>query len=239
MTFGPAYGVLKQNFMGAKIKTIFDSVSYSKSDVTAEFEKLKTSDNDLWIKSLTCLNGLFFMGFVDHRNDLKCQITNYILLASSGVIMAVILFKFLSALQLSGHRNPEKQSRFAICLVPCYTEGELSLKKTLESIANLEYDAKHRLLFIVADGNVVGQGNDSSTPRILLDILGVDSTVEPKSFAFESIGKGSQQLNFTLACIILSSSKFLLFLWLKLASLPRLFDPVIGVFLSAVKIYFV
>ncbi|KAJ2363444.1 Chitin synthase, class 6, partial [Coemansia sp. RSA 2610] len=53
----------------------------------------------------------------------------------------------------------------------------------------------HRLLFIICDGNIVGSGNDRPTPRIVLDILGVDPKLDPPARSFRSIGEGGQQHN--------------------------------------------
>jgi chitin synthase len=75
-------------------------------------------------------------------------------------------------------------------------QGEGSLAKTIDSLAALEYDDKHKLIFVIADGMIIGSGNDRPTPRIVLDILGVDPLVEPDSFAFESLGDGNKQLNY-------------------------------------------
>jgi chitin synthase len=43
---------------------------------------------------------------------------------------------------------------------------------------------------------IIGSGNDRPTPRIVLDILGVDPTVDPESFAYQSLGEGNNQLNY-------------------------------------------
>lgn len=42
---------------------------------------------------------------------------------------------------------------------------------------------------------IIGAGNDRPTPRIVLDILGVDPSYDPESFAFQSLGEGNAQLN--------------------------------------------
>jgi chitin synthase len=42
---------------------------------------------------------------------------------------------------------------------------------------------------------IIGHGNDRPTPRIVLDILGVDPDVDPEAVAFQSVGEGSKQLN--------------------------------------------
>lgn len=43
---------------------------------------------------------------------------------------------------------------------------------------------------------IVGSGNDRPTPRIVLDILGVNPTVDPEALPFESLGEGDKQLNY-------------------------------------------
>jgi chitin synthase len=102
----------------------------------------------------------------------------------------------LAALQLTGKRNPELLDKFVICQVPCYTEGEDSLRRTIDSLAALNYDDKRKLLFIICDGNIIGSGNDRTTPRIVLDILGVDPKLDPEPLLFKSVGEGSRALNY-------------------------------------------
>lgn len=80
--------------------------------------------------------------------------------------------------------------------MPCYTEGEESLKKTIDSLATLNYDDKRKLIFVICDGMIVGAGNDRPTPRIVLDILGVDQTVEPDPLMYKAVAEGSKQLNY-------------------------------------------
>ena len=86
--------------------------------------------------------------------------------------------------------------KFVICQVPCYTEGEDSLRRTIDSLAALNYDDKRKLLFLICDGNIIGSGNDRTTPRIVLDILGVDPKLDPEPLLFKSIGEGSKQINY-------------------------------------------
>ncbi|KAG1242416.1 hypothetical protein G6F68_016200 [Rhizopus microsporus] len=42
---------------------------------------------------------------------------------------------------------------------------------------------------------IVGSGNDRSTPRIVLDILGVDPNLDPEPMSFLSLGEGKKQHN--------------------------------------------
>ncbi|KAJ3370280.1 hypothetical protein HDU91_006422 [Kappamyces sp. JEL0680] len=165
-------------------------------DASKAMASLKATDPTQYSNVMSCLDDLFLVGGVDHRNDLVCIIPNYILLAFSVVLVSVIGFKFIAALQFSGKRAPEDHDKFVICQVPCYTEGEVSLHRTLDSLANLRYDDKHKLLFVVCDGMIIGSGNDRPTPRIVLDILGHDPLEDPESFCYQSLGDGNNQLNF-------------------------------------------
>ncbi|KAI8906445.1 chitin synthase-domain-containing protein [Gorgonomyces haynaldii] len=180
------------NFMGADMGMII--ATSNGLDATPKLEQFKQQKPQEWKSAMGCLNGLFYVGSIDHRNDLQCQITNYILLGASCLLVLVIGVKFLASLQLKKIGVPEEMDKFAICLVPCYTENEQSLRKTIDSIASLDYSDKRRLLFVVCDGMVIGNGNDRPTPRIVLDIL--ENQKESQSFAFESLGVGHQKLNY-------------------------------------------
>ncbi|KAI0065969.1 glycosyltransferase family 2 protein [Artomyces pyxidatus] len=146
--------------------------------------------------NMQCLNNLFYIGKTDFRKDARCQVQNYLLITFTVILMASVAVKFLAALQLGGKRNPEMLDKFVICQVPCYTEGEDSLRRTIDSLAALNYDDKRKLLFLICDGNIIGSGNDRTTPRIVLDILGVDPKLDPEPLLFKSIGEGSRQLNY-------------------------------------------
>ncbi|WFD32263.1 chitin synthase [Malassezia sp. CBS 17886] len=144
----------------------------------------------------TCLDRAFYVGKADFRLQARCQVQDYLLLSFSVLIFVSIFAKFVSALQLARRPTPEQQDRFVICHVPCYTEDEDSLRKTLESIAEQQYDDKRKLLFIVCDGMITGRGNERPTPRIVLDILGVAPGVDPEPLPFKSVAEGSKQLNY-------------------------------------------
>lgn len=146
--------------------------------------------------SLNCIQQTFYVGKVDFRFTARCQANNWILLAFTCILCAVILTKFLSALQLGSKRRPSPQDKFVICQVPAYTEGEDSLRKALDSLTALDYDNKRKLICVICDGVIVGKGNDRPTPKIVLDILGVDPKVDPPALPFKSVGVGSEQLNY-------------------------------------------
>jgi chitin synthase len=165
-------------------------------DLTSAFSTLAESNSTMVAASQQCLDNYFYAGRVDFRNSVKCQVTNYLLLAFTIILCSVILVKFLAALQLGSKRRPAPQDKFVICQVPAYTEGEDQLRKGLDSLTALAYDNKRKLICVICDGMIVGGGNDRPTPKIVLDVLGVDPKIDPPALPFKSVGAGSEQLNY-------------------------------------------
>ncbi|GAA5809891.1 hypothetical protein MFLAVUS_003306 [Mucor flavus] len=163
-------------------------------DITDNWNALPLSD-EVKLRQRVCLRNLYFSGAVDQRNSARCLFAEYLLLIVTIFLCSIIVFKFLAALQFRTRREPERQDKFVVCQVPCYTEGEDELKKTIDSIAALQYDDKRKLLFIICDGMVIGGGNDRPTSRIVLDILGVGSKADPEALSFFSVGEGQKQHN--------------------------------------------
>ncbi|KAJ9479525.1 putative Chitin synthase 3 (putative) [Pseudozyma hubeiensis] len=186
----PAY-----SFLDSSIVSLFRA--QAGSDITGDFEDAMSSFNQTYRGAMqACLDNVFYVGKTDFRNTARCEVQNYLLLAFSVLLVTTVLAKFIAALQLGTKRTPEQQDKFVICQVPCYTESEDELRKTIDSVAGLEYDDKRKLLFLICDGMIVGSGNDRSTPRIVLDILGVDPKIDPEPLMFKSIAEGSKQLNY-------------------------------------------
>jgi chitin synthase len=163
-------------------------------DITQSFA---TSGNDTSRRATSqCLNNYFYVGKTDYRKTPRCQVQNYMLLAFTIILCCVIGIKFLAALQLGSKARPSPQDKFVICQVPAYTEGEDQLRKGLDSLTALAYDNKRKLICVICDGMIVGGGNDRPTPKIVLDILGVDPKNDPPALEFKSVGAGSEQLNY-------------------------------------------
>ncbi|EPE09998.1 chitin synthase 6 [Ophiostoma piceae UAMH 11346] len=172
------------------------------TDITDAWNKLITSaesNNTAKVNianSMNCIKNNFYVGVPDFRDTPRCKVNGYILLAFTIIICIVIVVKFLSALQFGSKRRPAPQDKFVICQVPAYTEGEDSLRQALDSLTALQYDNKRKLICVICDGVIVGEGNDRPTPKIVLDILGVDPKVDPPALPFKSVGTGSEQLNY-------------------------------------------
>lgn len=180
------------NFMDEGIVSLFQT--RSGQDLTKYWEALDMTP-EYRQNMLTCMNNLFYVGDLDTRDSVQCQFAKYILLAVSMLLVSVIGFKFFAALQFSRKNVPENLDKFLICTVPAYTEDEDSLRRAIDSAARMRYDDKRKLLFIICDGMIIGQGNDRPTPRIVLDILGVPENVDPEPLSFESLGEGQRQHN--------------------------------------------
>ena len=180
------------NFMDPSVVELFQQ--RAGEDVTKYFEALPL-DPALRQRMQICMDNLFYVGDLDTRNSAQCLFAKYILLAISLLLVSVIGFKFLAALQFGKKNMPENLDKFVIATVPAYTEDEESLRRAIDSAARMRYDDKRKLLFIICDGMIIGQGNDRPTPRIVLDILGVPETVDPEPLSFESLGEGMKQHN--------------------------------------------
>ncbi len=176
-------------------KSVLDVFKFAGgTDITKELDGLNI-DKDILQRQKVCLRNLFLVGKVDNRQSAACQFSKYLLLVIAILMVSIIGFKFLAALNFSAMRAPEDHDKFVICQVPCYTEGESSLRTTIDSLARMNYDDKRKLLVVICDGMIVGSGNDRPTPRIVLDILGSDPNLDPEPLSFVSLGEGAKQHN--------------------------------------------
>ncbi|KAI8621140.1 chitin synthase-domain-containing protein [Chytriomyces sp. MP71] len=92
-----------------------------------------------------------------------------------------------------------------LCMVTAYSEGEGSLRGTLDSIANSYYPGTHKCLFVVADGIVKGSENTQTTPDILIDMIEVDERFQkddpklggdPVAYSYVAIADGANRKNY-------------------------------------------
>ncbi|KAI6780445.1 Chitin synthase-like protein [Emericellopsis cladophorae] len=195
-------GVDTYQFLNEKITDIFaDNPGENiKKLVDVVLDEARASTNETERANILytwdCIDNMFYKGRTDFRESPRCTVNNWFLLAFAIIMCAVILVKFVAALQFGSKRRPAAQDKFVICQVPAYTEGEDSLRKAVDSLTALQYDNKRKLICVICDGVIVGQGNDRPTPKIVLDILGVDPKVDPPALPFKSVGPGSDQLNY-------------------------------------------
>lgn len=100
-------------------------------------------------------------------------------------------------LAMRGTNSPEDQDDlYTIILVTCYSEGEVGIRNTLESLAGTSYPDEKKLLFVVADGMITGSGNDRSTPDIIVDMLSHDPAIgSSMAMSYLAIADGTKQHN--------------------------------------------
>ncbi|CCF57079.1 hypothetical protein KAFR_0C00840 [Kazachstania africana CBS 2517] len=84
-----------------------------------------------------------------------------------------------------------------ICFVTCYSEEYQAIRTTLDSLATTDYPNSHKMLMVVCDGIIKGQGNDKTTPEIVLSM--VENFVVPpqevKPHSYVAVTSGSKRHN--------------------------------------------
>ncbi|ORX81719.1 hypothetical protein K493DRAFT_241521 [Basidiobolus meristosporus CBS 931.73] len=86
---------------------------------------------------------------------------------------------------------------YTMMLVTCYSEGAEGIRTTLDSLALTDYPQSHKLILVIADGIIVGSGNDMSTPDICLSMM-KDFVIAPenvKPYSYVAIADGSKRHN--------------------------------------------
>ncbi|KAK9425078.1 putative Family 2 glycosyltransferase [Seiridium unicorne] len=85
----------------------------------------------------------------------------------------------------------------SICLVTAYSEGELGLRTTLDSIATTDYPNSHKVILVICDGLIKGKGEAMTTPDIVLAMM-KDHTVPPdevEAFSYVAVASGAKRHN--------------------------------------------
>ncbi|TQN74165.1 Chitin synthase 4 [Colletotrichum shisoi] len=84
-----------------------------------------------------------------------------------------------------------------MCLVTGYSEGELGIRTTLDSIAMTDYPNSHKVIVIICDGIIKGKGETMSTPDYCLSMM-KDHTIPPdevEPFSYVAVASGSKRHN--------------------------------------------
>ncbi|RXW24535.1 hypothetical protein EST38_g1315 [Candolleomyces aberdarensis] len=84
-----------------------------------------------------------------------------------------------------------------ICLVTAYSESIEGLRTTLDSLATTDYPNSHKLILVIADGMVKGDGNDMLTPEIVISMM-KDFVIPPEdveAHSYVAIADGHKRHN--------------------------------------------
>lgn len=105
-------------------------------------------------------------------------IANIILWINTVTIFSLIIAKFSLATIYAWYSKTRPVSVRGntpiILQVTCYSEGEEGLRATLDSLTLLDYNDDYKLIIVVSDGDIKGQGEEETTPEILRRICDVD-----------------------------------------------------------------
>ncbi|RYP65943.1 hypothetical protein DL769_006170 [Monosporascus sp. CRB-8-3] len=85
----------------------------------------------------------------------------------------------------------------SICLVTAYSEGEMGLRTTLDSIAMTDYPNSHKVILVICDGLIKGHGETETTPDIVLRMM-KDHIIPPEEvqpFSYVAVASGSKRHN--------------------------------------------
>jgi chitin synthase len=82
-----------------------------------------------------------------------------------------------------------------LCLVTAYSEGELGIRSTLDSVAMTDYPNSHKTILVICDGVIKGKGETMSTPDIILGMMKDHSILpdEVPAFSYVAVASGSKR----------------------------------------------
>ncbi|KAF9095898.1 hypothetical protein BGX29_008838 [Mortierella sp. GBA35] len=96
----------------------------------------------------------------------------------------------------TGKKAAGRKNLYTAMLVTCYSEGENSIRTTLDSLANTSYSVKHKCIVVICDGIVHGHGNKKTTPDIVVNMLDLSpGSDSPKAASYLAIADGEKQHN--------------------------------------------
>lgn len=104
-----------------------------------------------------------------------------------------------SSVMIPASMTPEDigNDPYIVCLVTCYSEGLDGISATLSSLSSTEYPTNRKLIFVVADGMITGEGESMSTPDICVSLMCPDlrfGTPTPMQYRSVAAGKKAQNM---------------------------------------------
>ncbi|CAB4424697.1 unnamed protein product [Rhizophagus irregularis] len=155
--------------------------------------------------AVDCLVDKYFAGKID-KQTIGCFTSLLFLNISLTTILGVV-FTFSKPVKVTSRvsKTPTNTSKimskignnlFCVLLVTCYSEGEIGIRTTCESLAATDYPNDKKLLFLICDGIITGSGNLRSTPNICIGMMELIPEFEnPRPMSYIAIGEGAKQNN--------------------------------------------
>lgn len=165
------------------------------SDFIQKYRGAAADTSELDPDCLKCFQDTFYAGKLTFKSN-GCVLADVLLWLSTVIIFSLILVRFFLALFYAWYSRSRpcnvRGNTPVILQVTCYSEGEAGLRATLDSLTLLDYNEDYKLIVVVSDGDVKGQGEEHSTPDILRRICTVDDS-EP--LAYVSLVPGHKRYN--------------------------------------------
>ena len=118
-----------------------------------------------------CLEEMFYYGLLDDNPDTFCATLNIMMYVMLICVASLMVIQFIASMIYicPRHRTYSEEDVVSpvMIMVPCYNEGDNELRKTIKSVLNTSYPDENKVLLMVADGLVTGDGEDMSTPEHL------------------------------------------------------------------------
>jgi chitin synthase len=110
-----------------------------------------------------------------------------------------ILKKHMSPVKLDNWSSTTAMATqlYTILMVTAYSEDETGLLGTISSLAETQYADERKLIIVVCDGLVCGQGESRTTPDIVVSLMDHDYETfgEPTDQLYLSVGAGEKAIN--------------------------------------------
>ncbi|RIA80871.1 Glycosyltransferase Family 2 protein [Glomus cerebriforme] len=167
--------------------------------------------------AVDCIVDKYFAGKID-KQTVGCVTSIIFINMSLTVILGIVITRFIMACVFSWFISPRlalipaKISKihptnasimdkignnlFSVLLVTCYSEGEVGIRTTCESIAATDYPDDRKLLFLICDGIITGSGNSKSTPEICIKLMELSPDFkDPQPMSYIAVAAGAKQNN--------------------------------------------
>lgn len=180
--------------------------SWIKSLVGRDASKEIVSNTNLTTIA-SCFDDYFAVGQLT-GTTIGCFASDLVMIAMLTILIGITIIKFIAAVafswiiswqlgMLSKKSKADELISNIFMLVTCYSEGEASMRRTLDALARTDYPDKHKVLFVIADGNVTGSGNSKSTPDICRDLMDRKNPYEedPDPCSYIAVGEGLKRHN--------------------------------------------
>lgn len=126
----------------------------------------------------------------------------YVYMGLGGAFMLLVAICVIRVRYTS--RSFEEHDALLVMQIPCYNEDEATLRKTIESCVQSSYEAKRKVLFIVADGLVAAAGEKPTYKILLEDIFDhkaeLKAGIDGQAHSYASFDENGASDNRAIAC---------------------------------------